>query len=219
MSNVYQDRLANKPSAEFIRMARDLVAARRKKLHHSMCGELARRGWSMLGAGHFGEGWCHEDYPQFAVKISGPAGWGETCEGFHGSKHANRRFAGRDVNGRHRHAYKPRPDSWPMFAAACIANPAENLPVFYHLEYVNQHMTWAVMEQLQDYPREIRRSFATQQDSWANALAGTVECPTWLLPVRRIKQNDEAVRIDLHGGNIRMRGDVPVIIDPFSFKD
>jgi len=32
--------------------------------------------WTLLGTGYYGEAWAHYEYPDLALKISGPAGWG-----------------------------------------------------------------------------------------------------------------------------------------------
>lgn len=189
---------------DFIHEARKFFFMRRTKFRGP---KKARTGfkqtwhgpWGLLGSGYYGEAWAHDDYPDLALKISGPAGWG------YNFPHAIKISMRCDED-------TPRPDVWPEFAKVCMQNPHPNLPRILHFEQAGG-MAWGVMPK---YEGTGDLHSGPVQD-FKNALMGRRVAEAWMLPLFEIARGLN-VQLDLHSGNVMQDPETleTVIIDPFS---
>ena len=197
----------DKAIAGLVREATKFVAVRRTKRRHkariSTTAEYHAH-WSRIGNGHYGEAWVNSAWPEFVLKVSGRAGWGDDYW----------RYDADDYGGD-----APRLDAWPTFAKHCIDNPNKHLPKIMHYEETSRGVSWAVM------PRYIK------VDSWGTP--AIVEHLTWAFrnPEEALDNEgadywvnklvkvceDNHLTYDMHWGNFMsdLDGNV-IIVDPFS---
>lgn len=188
---------------DFVKECERFVAVRRHKMRRKgtpSCPEISER-WELLGSGHFGEAWAHEDYPDLVLKISGRAGWG--------SARVHYGEYGVDCS---------RLDAWPVFARHCMAHPHRHLPTVLHVHGVSQGMTWGVLNRLYSTGGYIDKlEFIGVCE---RALAGDDFGPQWLWPLRQMV-DALGVEVDVHTGNVMYdeEADCFVLTDPFSFRE
>lgn len=188
---------------EFIKEARKFFSLRRTKFRADSRlphGKNYWGCWSRLGNGAYGEAWEHSEYPALALKISGPAGWGDDrASAIH--------FLMWDGES------EPRPDVWPEFAQHCMEHPHPNLPEIMHIERAGG-MVWGVMPKYMPYPDSPYDPIVSR---FRKGMKSKAAAEYWMLPLVDIARGN-SVAVDLHAGNIMMHPDTyePVIIDPFS---
>lgn len=187
---------------EFIELCRMLVGIRKHKHRRStrwptpMHQEdfLYLQGWQRIGAGHFGEAWQHQDYPDLVLKLSGFAGFGQDCQ-----------YDTVDA---------PALDAWPVYARHCQAHPHEHLPEILHFEQPSQRIAWAIM------PVYLSVDEAAEQQDWLWVREAILDGDTdadWLWPIIGM-QESLRFTVDLHDANVMFKPDgTYVITDPFSF--
>lgn len=159
-----------------------------------------RRGWTLLGSGHYGEAWSHCACPDSVVKISGPASWGKL--------------------GREHYRYNTYAlDAWPVFARHCMAHPHKNLPAILHFEQVSPSMAWAIMPRYGFVESSMSENFRRKV---SDALRGLnpVHQPAadeWLWPLRQMCDALEFT-VDVHHGNVMRdtHSNEFILTDPFS---
>ena len=191
-------------SPEFIAKARALAFYRKFKVRRARragktwCDEKGLPGWTMLGAGHFGEAWEHYDYLGYVVKISGRSHFGAGII--------------RDA--------KPSLDGWPTFAQHCQANPHPNLPKILHFERLSVGVSFGIMP----YYSSIDTDGVAADDevvcAWRGYLGGGKGAPEWMWPIIGMRGALGMVA-DLHSGNVMKDNDTEeyIMTDPFSFVD
>lgn len=189
--------------AEFLRLASEFVAVQRHK-HRTRAKERymdhTSAGWRLLGTGHFSIVCRHVEYPQYALKLSGRAGFGDRSS---------------------RPAYcEPRSlDAWPVFAQCCAQHPHKHLPKILHFEQLSLGMCWAVMPVYMksgEMPDEAREAVTDKVERW---LKGRARAPRFMWPVVRMV-SELGFAVDLHSGNIMVDDDGNwVLTDPFSFRE
>lgn len=152
-------------------------------------------GWRLLGDGWFSRVYAHRDFPEYAVKVSGPAGFG--C----GS--ASR--------------CRPRSDAWPIFAEHCKNNPHKHLPKILHLERMSPRYAWAVMPRYYAMDMALHREI---WDRWRSILHGGKDTSEpWLWPIVSMARS-LCIEVDLHPANVMQDAEgVLILNDPFSFAD
>lgn len=202
-------------SPEFIAKARALAFYRKNKVRRAQ--EFYRRtnanrpgvdiwleydgnglgGWKRLGNGHFGEAWEHEDHLGLVVKISGRAGFGESC--------------GRIVR-------EPSLDGWPTFAQHCLTHPHPNLPKILHFERLTVGISFGIMPHYKSIAPYMDAEDAAIVSEWLGYLEGAKGAPEWMWPIIGMR-GALGMRVDLHHGNV-MRDAATgeyIMTDPFSF--
>lgn len=167
--------------------------AYRRKLKFKR-GNGYAEGWSLLGAGWFGEAWEHDEYPGLVLKVSGKSGFG------HGRTGSRRN--------------PPRADSWQVYAQYCHKHPHEHLPQILHFERINASVAWAIM------PKYKRMGYGRNEEytqaQWREWLNGAHGAPEWMWPIIGMASS-LSMTIDLHRGNIMVRDDGTLVMtDPFS---
>jgi len=163
-----------------------------------------RRGmWLRVGAGHYGEAWAHDNWPNLILKISGRASWGNA-------------WLDVDACTGDQPIWCKRLDAWPVFARHCQAHPHPMLPKIMHFEQVTQGMSWAIMPRYQKYYGPDVWGDDSEVQAIAQKLAGKMTCPEqWMWPL--IQMADALnMSVDLHSHNVMMHCEQLVIIDPFS---
>ena len=189
-------------SPEFITKARALAFYRKFKVRRARrdgktwCDEKGLPGWTMLGAGHFGEAWEHYDHLGYVVKISGRAAFGAG--------------ALRDE--------KPSLDGWPTFAQHCQANPHPNLPKILHFERLSVGISFGIMPYYSSIDPD--GVDAEVVSTWRYYLDGGKGAPEWMWPIIGMRGALGMV-VDLHSGNVMKDEDTEeyIMTDPFSFAD
>ena len=181
-------------SPDFITQARALAFARKFKFRQDRRAALSAqlRYWEKLGAGHFGEAWAHEDYPNLVVKISGRAGFGVG-----------------DLATR-----EPPLDGWPTFAEYCFANPHPNLPNIMHFERLSLGVSFGIMPR---YDKIDATRYYSVVDKWCAYLEGGKGAPAWMWPIIGMR-GALRMRVDLHSDNVMQdpaTGEY-IMTDPFS---
>lgn len=198
-------------SPEFIAKARALAFYRKNKVRRAKA--LARRtndsrrmeydnyglsGWTRLGSGHFGEAWEHADHLGLVVKISGRAGFGESCG---------------------RTDIEPSLDGWPTFAQHCLAHPHPNLPKILHFERLTVGISFGIMphyKSIDPYSEDAGDEIVSE---WRDYLEGAKGAPEWMWPIIGMR-GALGMRVDLHSGNVMLDDTGEYIMtDPFSFVD
>jgi len=189
---------------EFIQEARKFFFMRRTKFRgpkkaRTVINHAQHGHWGLLGSGYYGEAWAHYEYPDLALKISGPAGWG------YDFKHAIKNSIQDDEE-------TPRPDVWPEFAKVCMQNPHPNLPRIMHFEQAGG-LAWGVMPRYEG----TGDLYSGPVQDFKRALMGQAVAEAWMLPLFEIARGMN-VQLDLHSGNVMQDPETwePVIIDPFS---
>ena len=202
-------------SPEFIAKARALAFYRKNKIRRAKA--LQRRtkdsrakacrwleydddglaGWTMLGCGHFGEAWEHEDHLGLVVKISGRAGFGES---------------------RGRADRKPSLDGWPTFAQHCLTHPHPNLPKILHFERLTVGVSFGIMPYYKSI--DAHNVDGGIVSEWCDYLEGAKGAPEWMWPIIGMR-GALGMRVDLHSGNVMRDDDTGeyIMTDPFSFVD
>ncbi len=183
----------------FARKARELIAVARHqyRTRRGGGGRPLPAGWTRSGSGFFSVVYKHADYPQYVVKLSGCAGFGDG-----------------EVPD------MSRQDCWPTFAIHCMVNPHPHLPAVYAVEPVSSTLTFGILELLwpankssEDYD-ELRLTWRLVLNREQPAMG---EC-RWMWPIVRMAANN-SFKIDLHSGNVMLRPDTNelVMTDPFSW--
>ena len=188
-------------NAEFITLARAQVFYRKLRRRQARAGGLRYTdskglpGWNMIGTGHFGEAWQHEDHDHLVIKISGRAGFGDGLV----------------------HAGETSLDGWAVFAEHCFNSPHPNLPKLLHFERVSVGISWGIMPLYENADSAESKEVRTQ---WRNWLDGARGSPQWLWPIIGMRGALE-MQVDLHGGNVMYDADNDeyIMTDPFSFRD
>lgn len=183
----------------FARKARELIAVARHQ-YRTRRGGKARRlpaGWKHVGFGYFSVVYKHADYPQYVVKLSGCAGYGDGPQ-----------------------PDPDRPDCWPTFAMHCMVNPHPHLPIVYAVEPVSSTLTFGILEALEpagknNADRNELRYIWRRVLNRRQAATGELR---WMWPIVRMAANN-AFKIDLHEANVMLRPGTNelVMTDPFSW--
>lgn len=198
----------NTELAQFRKEAAKFVAVRRtKKRRRARIGnDIDGHGlWTKLGSGYYGEAWVHDKWPEFALKISGRAGWGDPHW-----------FYRTDDDSRYSSSTAPRLDAWPVFAKHCQEHPHQHLPKVLHIETVSRGITWAVM------PKYEKVEWQWQAPAVVLALTEYYQDPESDIPPEWVKNlvdlaEKYGLTFDMHSGNYMQDDEYNVvIIDPFS---
>lgn len=176
----------------FVDKCHRMVAVRRHKLARRDERPPSVPGWTLIGTGHFGEAWVHDEHPDLVLKISGPAGWGGGYRAYVG-----------DIG-------HTRYDAWPVYARYCMQNPGLHLPKIYHLEQVSRGIAWGVMPRYNDGDTIARDAARRALRGGSHGLAG----------VRQMR-DAMGLSVDVHEGNVMRCPETNdwILTDPFSFQD
>lgn len=188
--------------AEFLRLASEFVSVKRH-LYRTRAKERlpygTLRNWHCIGTGHFSKVYKHADYPQYALKLSGRAGFGDSTNPPYDRQRGL--------------------DAWPVFAQCCAQNPHKHLPKILHFEQLSLGMCWAVMPVYMnsgEMPDEAREAVMDKVERW---LKGRARAPRFMWPVVRMVR-ELGFSVDIHSGNIMVDDDGSwVLTDPFSFRE
>lgn len=157
-------------------------------------------GWSPLGFGFYSGVFQHDDYPDYAVKISGAGGFGEAVQGnvYEMRESIERR--------------SKRHDAWPTFAEYCSTVQHDNLPRVLYLERLTEYMTLGIMP----IYSPLGRGHDAHRDYIIAQLNGYEPTEEWLWPIRQMKSG-LYIEVDLHDNNW-MQDDYGnlILLDPFS---
>ena len=197
----------DKAIAGLYKEAAKFVAVRRTKHRHkariSATAEYHAH-WHRIGCGHYGEAWVNSAWPEYVLKVSGRAGWGDDYW----------RYDAYYYEGN-----APRLDAWPTFAKHCLDNPNKHLPKIMHYEETSRGVSWAIMPKYNkftdygtpDVVDHLTWAFGNPDEALENE--GADYWVNKLVQVGEVNQ----FTYDMHWGNFMCDKDgTVVIVDPFS---
>lgn len=153
-------------------------------------------GWAYLGGGHFSRVYTHVEFPEYVVKVSGPAYFGEL---------------GCDIPQR-----RARQDAWPTYAEYCRDNPHKHLPEILHFERMSMSFAWGIMPLYYKASSDEAESVAGE---WYDFLNGEEPAPEWMWPIIGMCRSLD-MQIDLHDENVMLdKNGIMKLTDPFSGYD
>ena len=147
-------------------------------------------GWVYLSSGHFSRVYAHVEFPDYVVKVSGPAYFGE-------------------LSLPQRRA---RQDAWPTYAEYCRDNPHKHLPEILHFERMSMSYAWGIMPLYYKIPA----SAYDVVDEWRSFLNEEKPAPEFLWPIIGMCRSLN-MQIDLHDENVMLdKNGIMKLTDPFS---
>jgi hypothetical protein len=150
-------------------------------------------GWVYLSSGHFSRVYAHLEFPDYVVKVSGPAHFGELSRGI-----PQRRA---------------RQDAWPTYAEYCRDNPHKHLPEILHFERMSMSFAWGIMPRYYKAPPTKSGRVASR---WHAYLNEEEPAPEWLWPIIGMCRSLN-MQIDLHDENVMLdKNGIMKLTDPFS---